>query len=85
MMRALARLDRLTCDGYETLLLCGELNGDCAVTATDALLALNISVGLFPAQDEADMDASGSVTVPDALRILRQGVGIDPPTTACNA
>jgi hypothetical protein len=84
MVQALARLDRLTCSGYETLLFCGELNGDCAVTATDALLALNISVGLLPPQDEADMDASGSVTVQDALRILRQGVGIDPPTSACN-
>jgi len=84
MQQALARLDRLTCSGFEDTLFCGELSGDCNVTATDALIGLNMSVGLTSARPEGDMDASGSVTVQDALRILRQGVGIDPPTTACN-
>jgi hypothetical protein len=84
MVQALARLDRLTCSGFENVLFCGELNGDCLVTATDALLTLNIAVGLIAPQSEADMDASGTVTVQDALRILRQGVGLDAPTTACN-
>lgn len=84
MTAALARLDRLTCSGFEDELFCGDLSGDCAVTATDALLALNMSVGLVGPRPEGDMDANGSVTGQDALRILRQGVGIDPPTTACN-
>jgi hypothetical protein len=82
---ALGRLDRLTCGGHTTELFCGEITGDCAITASDALAALRIAVGLDDAVGEADMDASGNVTAGDALRVLRIAVGSDAQTTACNA
>src|SRR5688572_14585667 len=36
----------VACEGYENILFCGELNGDCQVSSTDALLALRMGVGL---------------------------------------
>lgn len=81
---ALGRLSFLTCEGYEQKLFCGELTGDCTVSASDALRALKIAVGQLDEQDEADMDHSGAVTAGDALRILKQAVGAVPPTDACN-
>lgn len=82
--KALSRLSALTCEGYEEKLFCGELTGDCAISASDALGALRIAVGQLDAKGEADMDHSGVVTASDALRILRQAVGAVPPTDACN-
>lgn len=82
--QALGRLSLLTCEGYEEKLFCGELTGDCAISASDALRALKIAVGQFEKQAEADMDANGTVTASDALKILRQAVGAVPPTDACN-
>ncbi len=80
----LSRLSFLTCEGYEEKLFCGELTGDCAVSASDALRALKMAVGQLDEQGEADMDHSGAVTAGDALRILKQAVGAVPPTDACN-
>jgi hypothetical protein len=74
----------LTCEGYETTLFCGEINGDCVITATDALAVLRIAVGSLPPIAEADLDGSGSVTATDALKTLVIAVGIQPNTNACN-
>lgn len=72
------------CFGYEELLFCGELNGDCKVTAVDALLGLKMAVGQVPIVQEADMDQSGGVTAPDALKVLRIAVGSSPASYDCD-
>jgi hypothetical protein len=84
MDQALARLDRLTCEGYETTLFCGELTGDCEIRAGDALKALLMAISLEEPDPAADMDGSGGVAAQDALRILRIAVALEPDTTACN-
>jgi hypothetical protein len=63
------------CDGYENILFCGELNGDCEVSSSDALVALRIGVGLVDPVAEADLNHSGTVTAGDALDVLRLAVG----------
>ncbi len=80
----LARLDRLTCEGFEASLFCGEITGDCRITATDALAVLRIAVGSDPSVAEADVDGSGRVTASDALRALKIAIGLLPPSTDCN-
>jgi len=72
------------CEGYENVLFCGELTGDCLVTASDALAALRMVVGLDAGVAEADMDNSGVVTAVDALGILRVAVALDPQTSVCD-
>jgi hypothetical protein len=84
LVGAVARLDRLTCEGFETTLFCGEVTGDCTITATDALFVLRIAVGSLAAVDEADLDGNGSITATDALRALSIAVGLEPQTDACN-
>jgi hypothetical protein len=84
MDEALRRLDRLSCEGFEEKLYCGELSGDCRILATDALLALRIAVALAAFDAAADMDASGAVLASDALAILRIAVGLLPETDSCN-
>lgn len=74
----------VACPGYENMMFCGELNGDCKVTSTDALVALRIGVGQLPTRPEADVDTSGAVTSSDALRILRMGVGNLPASNSCS-
>ena len=49
----------------------GDLNRDWEVTASDALIALQMAVGAVPATDEADMDSDGRVSSLDALMILQ--------------
>ena len=57
--------------------VCGDGNVDGNVTATDALFALNTSVGAGACQAcRCDVDATGSVTATDALRILNAAVGV---------
>ncbi len=57
--------------------VCGDGNDDGDVTATDALLALNTSVGSGAcAACRCDVDASGGVTATDALRMLNAAVGV---------
>lgn len=63
------------CEGYENILFCGELNGDCQVTSTDALLALRMGVGQLDPVAVADLNHSGTVTAGDALEVLRLAVG----------
>src|SRR5690348_1961719 len=64
----------VACQGYENILFCGELNGDCEVTSTDALLALRMGVGQLEAVGVADLNHSGGVTAGDALEVLRIAV-----------
>lgn len=63
------------CEGYENILFCGELNGDCEVTSSDALIALRMGVGQRVPVAEADLNHSGTVTAGDALEVLRLAVG----------
>jgi len=81
---AILKLNRLTCAGFEAKLFCGEINGDCRITATDALGILRMAVGLIASVAEADIDGSGGVSATDALQALVIAVGINPPTEACN-
>lgn len=62
---------------------CGELNGDCRITTTDALSALRMAVGQTLPNLRADMDGNGSVTASDALAILRLAVGTGAPSVKC--
>ncbi len=80
----MAEVELLSCEGFEDTLFCGEITGDCAITATDALSVLQIAVGLAAVVPEADTDGSGSVTATDALKTLRIAVGSEPPTSDCN-
>ncbi|MBE3133498.1 MAG: FecR domain-containing protein [Acidobacteria bacterium] len=53
----------------------GDADGDEALTAADALLALKMSVRLVPLRLTADMDSDGQVTSNDARLILLKVVG----------
>jgi len=48
-----------------------DLNHDGAVTAADAVIALQMAVGAVPATDAADLSRDGAVTSLDALIILQ--------------
>ena len=74
-----------TLAGGSSLLLCGELNGDCAITASDALAALLMAVGLSAVDPAADVNNNDAVSASDALQILRIAVGTDEHTSVCNA
>lgn len=58
----------------------GDLDGDSAITANDALTILRASVGLSDLADDqtklADIDADGQITANDALAVLRYSVGM---------
>ena len=71
----LAQAGGAACEGYENILFCGQLNGDCEVSSTDALLALRMGVGQLDPVDVADMNHSGTVTASDALEVLKLAVG----------
>jgi len=56
----------------------GDATEDGAVTATDALYALNAAVGLAPcALDVCDASADGTLSAVYALRILQFAIGAD--------
>ena len=55
----------------------GDLNRDGAVTAEDAVIALQMAVGAVPAVLAADMDGDGGVTSLDALIILQAATSQD--------
>lgn len=56
--------------------VCGDKNGDEAVTATDALGVLRTAVGLDSCElCVCDVDGSGAVAASDALAVLRVAVG----------
>lgn len=57
--------------------LCGDANGDRAISAPDALVVLKAAVGAFACQIcVCDVDSSGRITASDALTTLRRSVGI---------
>nr|QNO41912.1 hypothetical protein MBIDIGPM_00016 [Methanosarcinales archaeon ANME-2c ERB4] len=53
----------------------GDLNGDGKVTATDAVIALQIAVGSSSYDEAADMSGDGRITSLDALMILQAAAG----------
>lgn len=64
---------------------CGELSGDCRVTAADALSALKMAVGQVDDDPRADYNGDGDVTAADALAILKVAIGSLAPSDACKA
>ncbi|MFQ6062578.1 MAG: dockerin type I repeat-containing protein, partial [Methanosarcinales archaeon] len=54
----------------------GDINNDTKVTSVDALLALQIAVGIIPQEIVADVSCDGKVTSLDALMILQKSVGL---------
>lgn len=62
--------------GYPSIFDCGDANNDGAVTATDALFALNAAVGAISCVESlCDVTADGKVTATDALALLQFSVG----------
>lgn len=62
--------------GYPEFINCGDGNRDGNVSATDALLALNVSVGAASCIETlCDVNSTGTTTATDALAILNAGVG----------
>lgn len=49
----------------------GDINNDTKVTSVDALIALQMAVGLIPVDMCADVNEDGKVTSIDALMILQ--------------
>lgn len=60
--------------------ICGDVDGDGTITASDALMILRASVGtenLTPEQTAlADVDGDGNITANDALTVLRHSAGM---------
>ena len=71
---------------YKTPYLLGDVDKNGAVTAADALLALQCSVGKveldYDAEDSADIDVDWRISATDALQILQCSVG---KTGACKS
>ena len=56
--------------------LCGDANGDLSISATDALITLNASIGLGNCEIcVCDVNGSGGVTASDASVVLAAAVG----------
>ena len=53
----------------------GDINNDTKVTSVDALIALQMAVGILPIDPAADVSCDGNVTSLDALMILHKSVG----------
>jgi hypothetical protein len=69
--------------GYPLIYPCGDATQDGSLTASDALLALNVSVGLGSCIETlCDVNGTGTTTSSDALVILSASVGL-PVTTSC--
>ena len=69
--------------GYPTIFPCGDATQDGLLSASDALFALNVSVGLGSCIETlCDVNGSGTTTSTDALAILNAGVGL-PVATSC--
>ncbi len=56
--------------------VCGDMNKDGKITASDALIILQSSVGKLPKTEEGDVDHDGNVTAKDALICLQMAVHI---------
>jgi hypothetical protein len=69
--------------GYPRIFPCGDATQDEILSASDALFALNVSVGLGSCIETlCDVNGSGTTTSTDALAILSAGVGL-PVTMSC--
>lgn len=69
--------------GYPSIFPCGDATQDGALSASDALFALNVSVGLGSCIETlCDVNGTGTTTSTDALAILNAGVGL-PVETSC--
>lgn len=69
--------------GYPSLFDCGDGTQDGALTASDALLALNTAVDIATCIETlCDVNGSGTTTSTDALAILNAGVGL-PVALSC--
>ncbi len=65
---------------------CGDPSNDGRTTASDALFALNVAVGLQTcATCVCDVDNTGATAASDALRLLNFAVGIPGVTLSCPA
>jgi hypothetical protein len=60
---------------YDLLEVCGDASGDGEVQIGDALFVLKAAVGTASCSCRCDVDSSSSVTVSDALLVLRASVG----------
>lgn len=67
---------------FASAAICGDIDNDKNVTASDARTALRASVGLETLSEEqkkvADIDENGTVTASDARMILRMSVALEP-------
>ncbi|MBR3297689.1 MAG: CotH kinase family protein [Clostridia bacterium] len=74
-------LDEIAYSGDTGAGLLGDADDNGTVNVSDALLAMRFSMGIVGEDDlnlnNADIDASGSVTMGDAVGILRIALGID--------
>ncbi len=65
---------------FDIMKLVGDINGDCEVTSSDALIILRASVRLYePSESEkilCDVDEDGDISSSDALIVLRKSVGL---------
>jgi len=69
--------------GYPSIFPCGDATQDGMLSASDALLALNVSVGIGSCIETlCDVNGTGTTTSTDALAILNAGVGL-PVTLSC--
>lgn len=69
--------------GYPSIFPCGDATQDGGLSASDALFALNVSVGLGSCIETlCDVNGSGTTTSTDALAILNAGVGL-PVVVSC--
>jgi len=61
----------------------GDVNNDCAVKSNDAILALQIAVGIKEPNDyekiAADANGDGKIRSNDAIKILQMAVGLGAP------
>ena len=55
--------------------VCGDVNGDGAVTAADAVIALEIAAGSRPFNSAAEVSGDGVVTSLDALMVMQAAAG----------
>jgi hypothetical protein len=69
--------------GYPLIFPCGDATQDSILSASDALFALNVSVGIGTCIETlCDVNGTGTTTSTDALVILNVAVGL-PVTTSC--
>lgn len=71
---------------FNRCVVCGDADNDLLVTASDALVALNVAIGLATCNPcLCDTTEDGAVNISDALRLLRRTVGWNSPVMRCPA